>query len=129
MSTGEFYRGVPGSQVAAANTMKIEKGGRIRSVIARGLCLMTAGVGLFAVSLNSFGGDLTTAPSQSVPGPSQLTRADHRPPTAQPSASPDSKLDYLAAHVRMVDRLYEELMQWRSPCSPASADASMAGKC
>jgi hypothetical protein len=123
------YGGVSGPQAAAADTMKIEKGGRIRSVIARRLCLITVGAGLFGVSVNSFGGDLTTAPSQSMPGPSQTTRADHRPLTAQPSASPDSKLDYLAAHVRMVDRLYEELMQWRSPCSPASANASMAGRC
>jgi hypothetical protein len=127
MSTGEFYGGVPGSQAAAAGTMKIEKSGSIRFVTARRLCLMTVGAGLFAVSVNSFGGDLTTAPSQSIPGPSQVTRADHRPLTA--SASPDSKLDYLAAHVRMVDRLYEELMQWRSPCAPASANASRAGRC
>jgi hypothetical protein len=127
MSTGEFYGGVPGSQAAAADAMKIEKGGRIRSEIARRLCLMTVGAGLFAFSVNSFGGDLTTAPSQSIPDPSQVTRADHRPLTA--TASPDSKLDHLAAHVRMVDRLYEELMQWRSPCARASANASTAGRC
>jgi hypothetical protein len=29
----------------------------------------------------------------------------------------------------MVDQLYEELMRWPPPCSPASTDATMAGRC
>ena len=95
----------------------------------RRLAAMAVGAGFFAISVSSFGADLATGSSRSITGPSQVMRTDHRPITAQSSAPADTKLDHLAAHVRMVDRLYEELMRWTPPCSPASTDASMAGRC
>jgi hypothetical protein len=80
--------------------------------------------------MGAFGADPATGSSRSITGPLQVMRGDHRPITAQPSAPPDTKLDYLAAHGRMVDQLYEELMRWTPPgCSPGSTDASRAGKC
>jgi hypothetical protein len=99
-----------------------------RRIIGR--CALAAiGAGLGAISINTFGDDLATGSSRSITGPSQVTRAGHRPITALPSAPTDTKLDYLAAHSPMVDRLYEELMRWTPPCAPASTDASMAGRC
>ena len=96
----------------------------------RRLAAMAVGAGFFAISVSSSSGaDLATGSSRSITGPSQVMLTDHRPITARSSAPADTKLDYLAAHVRMVDRLYEELMRWTPPCSPASTDASMAGKC
>jgi hypothetical protein len=54
----------------------------------------------------------------------------HQAVTAPPSARPDGKLDYLAAHARTIDLLYEHLMHSTSlACSPASTLASMAGGC
>ena len=99
-----------------------------RRIIGR--CALAAiGAGLGAISINAFGDDLATGSSRSITGPSQVTRAEHRPITALPSARFDTKLDYLAAHTRTVDQLYEELMRWMAPCPPASTDASMAGRC
>jgi hypothetical protein len=50
--------------------------------------------------------------------------------TVQPSAPPDAKLDHLAAHAQVIDRLYEELIRWTPPaCSSALASASIAGRC
>jgi hypothetical protein len=95
----------------------------------RRLVAMAVCAGFLAISASSFGADLATGSSRSITDPSQVMRTDHRPITGQSSAPADTKLDYLAAHVRMVDRLYEELMRWTPPCSPASTDASMAGKC
>ena len=91
--------------------------------------LAAVGAGLGAISVSTFGADLATGSSQSITSPSQVTRADHRPITAQSSAQPDTKLDHLAAHVRIVDQLYEELMRWTPPCSAASTDGSAAGRC
>ena len=103
-------------------------GRAVRRILARfALAAIDASFG--AVSISTFGADLATGSSRSITGPSQVTRAEHRPITALPSAPTDTKLDYLAAHVRMVDQLYEELMRWTPPCSPASTDASMAGRC
>lgn len=99
-----------------------------RKIIGR-FALTAIGAGLGVISISAFGADLTTGTSQSITGPSQVTRADDRPITAQPTAVPDTKLDYLAAHARMVDRLYDELLHWTPPCSAASTEASMAGRC
>jgi hypothetical protein len=102
--------------------------GAARSIVGR--CALAAiGAGLGAISTNAFGDDLATGPLRSITGPSQVTRAEHGPITALPSAPTDTKLDYLAAPSRMVDQLYEELMRWTPPCAPASTDASMAGRC
>ena len=95
-----------------------------------GRCALAAiGAGLGAISINTFGDDLATGPLRSITGPSQVTRTDHRTITALPSAPTDTKLDYLAAHSRVVGQLYEELMRWTTPCAPASTDASMADRC
>ena len=95
-----------------------------------GRCAMAAiGVGLGAISINTFGADPATGSPWSITSPSQVTRAGHRPITVLPSAQTDTKLDYLAAHSRMVDQLYEELIRWTPPCALASTDASMAGRC
>jgi hypothetical protein len=99
-----------------------------RRIIGR--CALAAiGAGFGAISVSTFGADPATGSSWSITGPSQVTRADHLPITVQSSAPPDTKLDYLAAHVRIVDQLYEELMRWTPPCAPASSDASTAGRC
>ena len=101
--------------------------------IARGIfgrCALAAvGASFGAISISTFAADLATGSSRSITGPSQVTRAEHRPITALPSASTDTKLDYLAAHSRMVDQLYDELMRWTPPCASASTEASMAGGC
>jgi hypothetical protein len=59
-----------------------------------------------------FGDDPATGSPPSITGPSQVTRREHRPITALPSGPTDIKLDYLAAHSRTVDQLYEKLMRW-----------------
>jgi hypothetical protein len=87
------------------------------------------GVGLSAISINAFGADPATASPGSITSPSQVMRGEHRPTTALPSGPTDTKLDYLAAHSRKIDQLYQELMRWTPPCAPASTDASMAGRC
>lgn len=87
------------------------------------------GASFGAISISTFGADLTTGSSPSITGPAQVPRAEHRPITALPSGPTDTKLDYLAAHARMVDQLYKELMRSTPPCAPASTDASMAGRC
>ena len=102
--------------------------GAARRIVER--CALAAiGAGLGAISINAFGADLATGSSRSTTGPSQVSSAEHRPMTALPSAPSDTKSEYLAAHSRTVDQLYEELMRWTSPCAPASTDASMAGRC
>ena len=102
--------------------------GAARRIVGR-CALVAIGAGFGAISINAFGADPATGSPWSITGPSQATRAEHRPITALPSAPTDTKLDYLAAHSRMVDQLYEELMRWTLPCAPASTDASMAGRC
>jgi hypothetical protein len=97
-----------------------------RRIIGR--CALGA-IGLGAISISAFGADLPAGSFQSITSPSQVTRADHWPITAQSSAQLDTKLDHLAAHVRIVDQLYEELMRWTPPCSAASTDGSAAGRC
>ena len=95
-----------------------------------GRCALAAiGASFGAISISTFGADRATGSSRSITGPLQALRAEHRPITALPSAPTDTDLDYLAAHSRMVDQLYDELMRWAPPCSPASTQASMAGKC
>jgi hypothetical protein len=95
-----------------------------------GRCALAAiGAGLGAISISAFGADLATGSPRSITGPSQVTRGEHRPITAPPSGPTETKMDYLAAHSRMVDQLYEELMRWTLPCAPASTDASMSGRC
>jgi hypothetical protein len=102
--------------------------GAARRIVGR--CALAAiGAGLGAISSNTFGDDLATGSLRSITSPSQVTRTQHRPITALPSAPTDTRLDYLAAHSRMVDQLYEELMRWTPPCAPASTHASMAGRC
>jgi hypothetical protein len=113
-------------QIFVARRERTGKGAR--GIIGR--CALAAiGASFGAISISTFGADLATGSSRSITGPSQVTRAEHRPITALPSAPTDTKLDYLAAHSRMVDQLYEELMRWAPPCSPASTQASMAGRC
>lgn len=95
-----------------------------------GRCALAAiGASFGAISISTFGADLATGSSRSTTGSSQVPRAEHSPTIAQPSAPTDTKLDYLAAHARMVDQLYEELMRWPTPCAPASTGASIAGRC
>jgi hypothetical protein len=102
--------------------------GAARAIV--GQCALAAiGAGLGAISVNASGDNLATGALRLITGPSQGTRAEHRPITAPPSAPTDTKLDYLATHSRMVDQLYEDLMLWTPPCAPASNDASMAGRC
>jgi hypothetical protein len=104
--------------------------GAARRMVGR--CALAAiGAGLGAISISTFGADPATGSGSpwSITGPSQPTRAEHRPITALPSAPTDTKLDYLAAHTRVVDQLYEELMRWTPPCASASTNASMAGRC
>jgi hypothetical protein len=102
--------------------------GAARTIVGR--CALAAiGAGLGAISINTFGDDLATGSLRSITGPSQVTRAEHRPITAPPTGPTDAKLDYLAAHSWTVDQLYEELMRWTPPCAPASANTSMAGGC
>jgi hypothetical protein len=120
-------------------TMQIVAARRaLTSRAARGIlrrCALAAiGVSFGAISISAFAVDPATGSSRSITVPSQVTRPDHRPTTVQPSALPDTKLDYLATHVRMVDQLYEELMHWAPPAclsasANASANASMAGGC
>ena len=89
-------------------------GTNARGILGR--CALAAiGAGLGAISISTFGADLATGSSRSITGPSPVTRAEHRPITALPSGSTDTKLDHLAAHSRMVDQLYEELMRWTPP--------------
>jgi hypothetical protein len=99
-----------------------------RRIIGR-CALVAIGAGLGAISISTHGADPPTGSSPSIANQSHVTRADHRSVTALPSAPTDTKLDYLAAHSRMVDQLNEELMRWTLPCAPASTNASMAGRC
>ena len=95
-----------------------------------GRCALAAiGASLGAISISAFGADLGTGPPRSITGPSQVTRGEHRPITAPPTAPAETKLDYPAAHSWTVDQLYEELMRWTPPCAPASTAASMTGRC
>jgi hypothetical protein len=88
------------------------------------------GASFGCISLSAFGTDLATGSSRSITGPSQVAHADHQAVAVQSSGPLDPKLDYLAAHARMVDRLYEELMRWTPPpCSSASAAGSGVGGC
>jgi hypothetical protein len=103
--------------------------GRTARTIVGRCALAAIGVGLGAISINTFGDDQATGSLRSITGPSQVTHSEHRPITALPSAPIDTKLDYLATHSRVVDQLYEELMRWTPPCALASTDASMAGGC
>jgi hypothetical protein len=115
------------AQIVAAR--RALTGRAVRRIIGR--CALAAiGAGFGAISISASGADLATGSSLTITGPSQVKRPDHRPITAQPSAALDTKLDYLAAHSRIVDQLYEEMMRWTPPgCSPVSTDASMAGRC
>jgi hypothetical protein len=104
-------------------------GRAVRGILGR-CALVVIGASLGAVSTSTFGADPATGPSQSITGPSQVVHADNRWTTVQRIAPPDTKLDHLAAHVRMVDQLYGELMRWAPlGCSPASTHASIGGGC
>jgi hypothetical protein len=113
-------------QIVAAH--RALTGRAARRIIGR--CALAAiGACLGAISISTYGAETATGSSPSMTGQSQVTRADHRSITALPRAPTDTKLDYLAAHSRMVDQLYEELMRWTPPCAPTSTDASMASRC
>jgi hypothetical protein len=103
--------------------------GAARRILGR--CALAAiGASLAAISVSTFGADLATGSSQSITGPSQVMHAGDRPTIVETIPAFDTKLGHLAAHGRMVDRLYEELMHWTLPgCSPASTNASIAGRC
>src|ERR1700745_761393 len=106
------------------------RGKAARRIFGRRGLAAAVGASFGVISVSTFGADLATGSSQSITAPPQMTRADHRPLTAQPSAPSDTKLDHLAAHTRMVDQLYEELMRWTPPgCASPSTGASMAGRC
>jgi hypothetical protein len=90
--------------------------------------LAVIGASFRCISISSFGTDLATRSSRSTTGPSQVAHADHRAIADQSSGPLDPKLDYLAAHARTVDRLYEELMR-SSGCLLASKNASIGGGC
>jgi hypothetical protein len=104
------------------------RAGRTARAILGRCALAAIGATFSAISIGPVGADPATGSSRSITGSSQVPRAEHRPITAQPSAPTDTKLDYRAAHARMVDQLYEELMR-STPCAPASTDPSMAGRC
>ena len=92
--------------------------------------LAVIGASLGCISVSAFGTDLATGSSRSITGPSQVAHTDHRAIADQSSGPFDRKLDYLAAHSRTVDHLYEELMQWTpSACSSASAAGPRMGGC
>jgi hypothetical protein len=88
--------------------------GAARRILGR--CALAAiGAGFGAISISSFGADSATGSSRSITGPSQMAHAEHRAVAVQSSGLLDPKLDYLAAHSRTVDRIYEELMRWSPP--------------
>jgi hypothetical protein len=100
-----------------------------RRILGR-CALGVIGGSLGCISVSAFGTDLATGSSRSITGPSQVAHTDHRAIAAQSSGPFDRKLDYLAAHSRTVDRLYEELMRWTPPaCSSASAAGPRVGGC
>ena len=89
--------------------------------------LAAISISFAAMSTSAFG-DPATGSSRSITGASRVTPIVG-PTTVQPNRPPlDTKLDYLAAHVRVVDRLYEELMRWTPPTC-ASTDGSKVGGC
>jgi hypothetical protein len=99
-----------------------------RRILGR-CALAVIGASFGCISLSALA-DLETGSSRSITGPSQVAHADHQA-VAVPSSGPfDPKLDYLAAHPRTVDPLYDELMRWTPPpCSSASAAGSRVGGC
>jgi hypothetical protein len=104
-------------------------GRAVRRILGR-CALAVIGASFAAIFSSTFGADLATGSSQSVTGPSRVMGVGHQPITVQPSAPPDAKLDHLAAHAQVIDRLYEELMRWTPPaCSSVLASASIAGRC
>jgi len=92
--------------------------------------LAAISISFAAMSTSAFGADPATGFSRSITGGSQVTPIVG-PTTVQPNPPPpDTKLDYLAAHVRVVDRLYEELMRWTPPaCASTSTDGSKTSGC
>jgi hypothetical protein len=100
-----------------------------RRILGRcALAVIVASLG--CISVSAFGTDLATGSSRSITGPSQVAHTDHRATADQSSGPFDRKLDYLAAHSRTVDHLYEELMRWTPPaCSSASAAAPRVSGC
>ena len=100
-----------------------------RRILGRcALAVIVASLG--CISVSAFGTDLATGSSRSITGPSQVAHTDHRAIADQSRGPFDRKLDYLAAHSRTVDRLYEELMRWTPPaCSSASAAGPRVGGC
>ena len=104
-------------------------GRAIRRLLGR-RALAVIGASLGCISISAFGADLATGSSRSITGPSQVAHTDHRAIADQSSGPFDRKLDYLAAHSRTVDHLYEELMRWTPPaCSSASAAGPRVGGC
>jgi hypothetical protein len=100
-----------------------------RRILGR-CALAVIGASFGCISLSAFGTDLATGSSRSITGPSQVAHADHKAVAVQSSGPLDPKLDYLAAHPRTVDLLYDELMRWTPPpCSSASAAGSRVGGC
>ena len=100
-----------------------------RRILGR-CALAVIGGSLGCISVSAFGTDLATGSSRSITGPSQVAHTDHRAIADQSSGPFDRKLDYLAAHSRTVDDLYEELMRWTPPaCSSASAAGPRVGGC
>jgi hypothetical protein len=100
-----------------------------RRILGR-CALAVIGASLGCISISAFGTDLATGSSRSITGPSQVAHTDHRAIADQSSGPFDRKLDYLAAHSRTVDHLYEELMRWTPPaCSSGSAAGPRVGGC
>jgi hypothetical protein len=114
-------------QIVAARRPLADKA--TRRILGR-CALAVIGASLGCISISAFGTDLATGSSRSITGPSQVAHTDHRAIADQSSGPFDRKLDYLAAHSRTVDRLYEELMRWTPPaCSSASAAGPTVGGC
>jgi hypothetical protein len=92
--------------------------------------LVAISISFVAMSASAFGADPATGSSRSITGASQVTPIVG-PTTVQPNPPPpDTKLDHLAAHARVVDRLYEELMRRAPPaCASTSTDGSKVGGC
>ena len=109
---------------------RADRGKAARRIFGRCALAVVIGVSIGAISSRAFGADLAIGSSRSITAPPRMTRADPRPMAAQLSNPSDTKLDHLAAHTRVVNQLYEELMRWSPPrCASPSSDASMAGRC
>jgi len=103
--------------------------GRTVRKVFRGCVLTAIGAGYCAITASALADRPATGPSSPTTVPARPVAVAVPPVAVQSRGLLDTKLDYLAAHARTVDRLYEELMRWTPPCLSASAAASLPGRC